>query len=186
MQHHGFEVVTPTLLRAGSEALALPLAALQETSSLKGRTVSATLTDRNERVKVGFARLADSLARTRAWPRHPWEKHRLVAMFELLPTLYLQAKGRAITKWQSFDEARDEFHGRWWPYDALELVRREWPRLRRRNLEWAATAVRNPWVAVAAWRRAPSRTPAPVDQLLTPGLLDGLLSLAATMRQRAS
>jgi hypothetical protein len=186
MQHHGFEVVTPTLLRAGTEALALPLVALQETSSLKGRIVPATLKNRNERVNVGFAQLADSLARTRTWPRHPWETHRLVSMFELVPTLYLQATGRVIPKWRSFDEVRDEFQDRWWPYDVLEDVRRHWPRVRRRNLERAVTAVRNPWIAVAAWRHAPSRRPAPLDDLLTAGLLDGLLSLVATMREQAS
>jgi hypothetical protein len=185
MQHHGFEVATPTLLKAGSEALALPVAALQETCSLNARTVSATLEDRNGR-NEGLSRLAEELERTKDWPSHPWDAHRLVAMFELLPTLYLQATGRAVPKWRSFEEARNEFHGRWWPYDVLQDVRQRWPRLHRPNLERAASVARNPWVAVAAWRRAPSRTPVPIDEVLTAGLLDGLRSLAATMKERAS
>ena len=36
MQHHGFEIVTPTLLRDASGALALPAVALAETRSLRG------------------------------------------------------------------------------------------------------------------------------------------------------
>jgi hypothetical protein len=186
MQHHGFEVVTPTLLRAGSEALALPAAALQNTRSLNGRTVSATVADRKEQSRVGLSQLAGSLERTNAWPGHPWVVHRLVAMFELLPSLYLQAKGAVIPKWRSFDAARGDFGGSWWPYDVLRDVRLAWPRLRRPALEWAASTVRNPWVAVAAWRRAPVRLPAPVDELLSDRLLDGLRRLATTMEERVS
>jgi hypothetical protein len=184
MQHHGFEVATPKLLRAGSESLALPMAALQETSSLNGRGVSAILEARNERIRTGFFQLAASLVRMNAWPRHPWEAHRLVAMFELLPTLYLQARGAEIPKWRSFEEARGQFADSWWPYDVLQEVRRTWPRLRRRNLERAACTVRNPWAAVAVWRRGPARLPAAVDDLMTEPLLEGLRSLAATMRKR--
>src|SRR5207253_10629270 len=119
-------------------------------------------------------------------PRHSWEAHRIVAMFELLPSLYLQARGAVIPKWRSFDEARDEFSSAWWPYDVLHDVRRAWPRIRSRNLERAASAVRNPWVAVAAWRRAPGRLPQPIDQLLTDRLLDGLPTLAAKMTERTA
>jgi hypothetical protein len=186
MQHHGFEVATPTLLRAASEALALPLSALEETRSLNGMTVAATLEERREQSRVGLAQLLASFERTRRWPGHPWEAHRLVAMFELVPSLYLQARGAVIPKWRSFDEARNEFAGSWWPYDVLRDVRQVWPRLRRENLERAASAVRNPWVAVALWRRAPARLPAPVGELLTDRLLESLRSLVATMKERAS
>jgi hypothetical protein len=187
MQHHGFEVATPSLLRAGSEALTLPTAALQETCSLNGTTVFATLTERSEESRVRLSQLAASLVRTSsAWPRHPWEAHRLIAMFELLPSLYLQAKGAVTPKWRSFDEARYDFGDSWWPYDVLRDVRQIWPRLRRRSLERAAYAVRNPWVAVAVWRRAPVRLPAAVDELLTDGLLHDLRSLATTMRDGVS
>jgi hypothetical protein len=186
MQHHGFEVATPTLLRAASESLALPLSALQETRSLSGRAIPATVTDRTDQSRVSFSQLATSVERARVWPGHPWEAHRLVAMFELLPSLYLQVRGAVVPKWRSFDEGRDEFGAIWWPYDVLREVRQVWPRLRHRSLEQAANVARNPWVPIAAWRRVPARLPGPVDELLTDRLLGALRSLAATMRERAS
>jgi hypothetical protein len=185
MQHHGFDVATPTLLKAGTEALGLPLAALDKTCSLNGRTVSAVLEDRKERAGIGLSQLAASLDQTNAWPRHPWKAHRIVAMIELLPALYLQARGAAIPKWRSFEVARNDFREAWWPYDVLHEVRQVWPRLRRRNLERSARLLRNPWVTVAGWCRGPARLPAPVDELLTDALLEGLKSLAATMQARA-
>jgi hypothetical protein len=186
MQHHGFEVATPTLLKAGTEALALPTMALKETCSLKGMSTGAALTDRRDQARVAFSELASSLERTTAWPRHPWETHRLVAMFELLPTFYLQAKGAAVEKWRSFEVGRAEFAHLWWPYEVLQNVRQAWPRMRFPYLERAGSVVRNPWVVVAAWRQAPLSPPPPADALLTDQLLDGLRTLVARMREQAS
>ena len=45
MQHHGFEVATPKLLLNGSDALALPPAALEDTRSLNGAGAIARLAD---------------------------------------------------------------------------------------------------------------------------------------------
>ena len=152
---------------------------------MSGSAISATVTDRADQSRAAFSQLLASVERTR-WPRHPWEAHRLVAMFELLPSLYLQVRGAAVPKWRSFDEGRDEFGSAWWPYDVLREVRQVWPRLRHRSLEQAANVARNPWVPIAAWRRVPARLPGPVDELLTDRLLGALRSLAATMRERAS
>jgi hypothetical protein len=183
MQHHGFEVASPRLLRQADEALGLPAVALSETASLRGTLVSASLAG----TRASASRLnqaATSLGRLRTWPVHPWEVHRHVAMFELLPALYLQARGTSVSKARSFEEARSGFGDDWWPYDVLADVRRLWPRMRWPPLEWSAAALRNPWVAVAAWRRLPATLPAPIRPLLTPKLLEGLQSLAASMLER--
>jgi hypothetical protein len=184
MQHHGFEIATAKLLRRGGQALALPAVALAETKSLKGTGAVACFADVRPN-RSALDALAGSLRRLRSWPAHVWEAHRHVAMFELLPVLYLQARGAWISKARSFDEARTGFGPQWWPYDVLAEVRRLWPRLRRQRLEQAASAVRNPWLAVAAWRRFPASLPSEVRPLLTPNLLDGLHSLAASMVEQA-
>ena len=49
MQHHGFEIVTPTLLRDASGALALPAVALAETRSLRGHAHRCVRPQRPER-----------------------------------------------------------------------------------------------------------------------------------------
>jgi hypothetical protein len=183
MQHHSFEVVTPRLLRQAGQALALPAAALSQTSSLNGTGISAWLPEAPDGANVDA--FVGSLCRVRSWPAHPWEVHRLVAMFELLPAVYLQARGASVPKWRSFEEARAEFNDAWWPYDVLSEVRRVWPRLRRPLLETSAKAVRNPWLALAAWRKVPASLPAPVGPLLTPGLLTALQALADSMVQRS-
>jgi hypothetical protein len=180
MQHHGFEVVTPRLLLQAEEALALPAVALSETSSLNGVSVTARFADRHSDGSA-FGALSASLRRLHSWPRHPWEAHRHVAMFELLPTLYLQRRGIAVPKWRSFQEARTEFEDDWWPYDAIAHVRQIWPRLRRPMLDCSAVVLRNPWSAVAAWRRLPVPVPAAVRPLLTPGLMEGLRELVQSM-----
>jgi hypothetical protein len=107
-----------------------------------------------------------------------------VAMFELLPALYLQGRGASVPKWQSFDLARGEFARAWWPYDVLQEVRLAWPRMRRPGVNFAAAVGRNPWAAVAAWRRLPASLPEPIRPLLTPRLLNGLQVLARTMTER--
>lgn len=184
MQHHGFEVATPKLLRVGSQALGLPAAALADTCSLKGRTLSASLWNGLD-VSEPMQALARQLISVCSWPEHVWKAHRLVAMFELLPVLYLQSRGRPVPKWQSFDEARKEFSRSWWPYDALNEVRLSWPRTRRRSLELAAALARNPWAAVAAWRRLPGRLPDKPRALLTVRALEGLRMLAQAMAEQA-
>jgi hypothetical protein len=185
MQHHGFEVATPKLLRAASEALALPAPALVETSSLCGRSVPAAVSNGFGRGREPVEALVRQLVRVRAWPRHVWNAHRLIAMFELLPVVYLQSRGRSVAKWQSFDEARKEFPDSWWPYETLNEVRLTWPRTRRRPLEISAALARNPWAAIAAWRRLPGRLPEQVLPLLTERALEGLRTLARAMAHHA-
>jgi hypothetical protein len=182
MQHHGFEVVTPRLLACG--CLRLPREALAETCSLRGTSLSAA-TQSGDRADERLVALSASLMSADSWPTHPWRTHRLVAMFELLPTLYLQARGMSVPKWKSFALARDEMRRARWPYDVLEDVRLLWPRERRRELEVGAAIARNPWVAVAAWRRLPGRPPKPVSKLLDERLLSDLRKLASTMTERA-
>jgi hypothetical protein len=185
MQHHGFEVATPKLLRVASEALALPAPALVETSSLYGCGVAAAVSNGSVRPREPLEAFVERLVGARSWPEHAWEAHVLIAMFELLPVLYLQHRGRPVPKWRSFDEARKDFPSSWWPYDVLNEVRLTWPRTRRRPLEIAATLVRNPWAAIAGWRRLPGPLPEQVRPLLTERTLEGLRGLGRAMAERA-
>jgi hypothetical protein len=184
MQHHGFEVVTPKLLCAASEALALPASALQETRSLLGTRITGIVSDDPAQSGYALDELSTSLRSLRAWPGHPWRLHVATAMFELAPALYLQARGRALAKHASFDEARRGFSDAWWPYDALNQIRKVWPRSRRSILELSATATRNPWPAVAIWRRVPAALPTPVRPLFTVELLRALQKLVGMMTER--
>jgi hypothetical protein len=102
-------------------------------------------------------------------------------MFELLPTLYLQSRHKVVPKASSFVEARADFAESWWPYDVLNEIRTVWPRTRRPLIEAGASLTRNPWTAIAAWRRLPSSVPESVRPFLTPRLLDGLQALARGM-----
>jgi hypothetical protein len=125
--------------------------------------------------------LVRRLVGIRSWPGHAWNLHRAIAMFELLPTLYLQSRGRSVPKWQSFEMARKEFESSWWPYDVLDEVRLSWPRRKRPTLEAGAAILRNPWAAIAGWRRLPGRPPEQVRPLLTERTLEGLRTLARAM-----
>jgi Nucleotidyltransferase domain len=183
MQHHGFEVVTPKLLQQARDALALPYCALLETKSLKGVGIRAQFAGDNS-LGLAFDRLSTTLRGVSRWPTHPWDVHRLLAMFELLPAVYLQRKGADTPKWESFERGRLAFAEHWWPYDVLAEVRAVWPRRRRSQLEILASTVRNPWLAVAAWRKLPVPLPAGVQSLLTPRLLDGLHVLLRLMTER--
>ena len=186
MQHHGFEVATPKLLLQGSDALALPPAALEDTRSLNGTGAIARLADGADPSKRSLAALVRTLTAVQAWPRHPWKAHGVVSMFELLPTLYLQSQATPVAKRQSFEEARPEFRAPWWAYDELLDVRAAWPRRRLRRLEHACAFARNPWVALAGWRRLPEPMPPDIRPLLTQRLLEGLQALAAQMLERAA
>jgi hypothetical protein len=184
MQHHGFEVVTPKLLLQARAAMTLPPIAFSEACSLKGTGIAARFAEM--RFDGGaFSTFTASLERVQSWPTHPWEAHRHVSMFELLPTLYLQRHDVAVPKWRSFEEARADFDKDWWPYEVLAEVRDAWPRIRRPKLEWAAEVARNPWVPVAVWRRLRVPLPPAVRLLLTPRLLQGLLRLMRVMVDRS-
>jgi hypothetical protein len=184
MQHHGFLVATPRLLRDASTALGLPAEAIETTSSLFGRLTEAIFEPANGAASERFRALARSLRRIESWPDHPWELHRTVALFELVPALYVQATGRPCAKHESFHLARETFPGQWRPYDLLDEVRRSWPREPRPALEHAASALRNPWTAVALWRRLPSAVPSSVGALLTDERLRGLQAIVASMAAR--
>jgi hypothetical protein len=187
MQHHGFEVVTPKLLRSAHAALEPPREAFAETRSLRGSQVDAWFGDvpaapaaaRRLRAMVG------TLAAVDRWPSHPWRLHAVLSMFELLPALYLQSRGRATPKWESFAEGRAELGERFWPYEVLREVRAGWPRRGRAGLELASVAARNPWVAVAAWTRARLKAPDEARALLSPECLDALQQVAGAMAGRA-
>ena len=182
MQHHGFEVVTPRLLRDASGALALPAVAVAGTRSLGGRTVVGFVhNEMAPQARDALLAITRSVGATLTWPRHPWEAHRLIAMFELLPTLYVQSHNKAVSKPDSFAEARADFVDSWWPYDVLEEIRNVWPRTRRPLLEVSTSVVRNPWVSIAVWRRVRASLPEPVRPYLTPKLLDGLHNLVRAM-----
>jgi hypothetical protein len=187
MQHHGFEVTTPGLLRTAGESLALPRVALEKTRSLRGRSVRAWFREDDGLAGQGTLReVASGVLGTETWPGHPWRVHRIVSMFELLPTLYLQSQGRAVPKWQSFAQAQAEFRAEWWPYDVLREVRSAWPLVSGRVLRAASVAVRNPWLGVELWTRLPANTPEPVRDLLSTDCLHGLHGLARRMLEGVS
>jgi hypothetical protein len=181
MQHHGFEVVTPRLLMNATDALGLPTPALQRTSSLQERTIDAKLSDERADASEALRALVAPLVRLDAWPVHVWQTHRAVSMFELVPTLYLQSTGIRVSKAESFRAARALFEEAWWPYDVLEEVRAIWPRRRFRKLETLMSLTRNPWAAVAAWRRMREPMAPEISELLSGRLLEGLQSLVQKM-----
>lgn len=187
MQHHGFEVATPKLLARADEAILLPAVALDDAKSLLGRGATACFTPLAlERQRARFLRIAQTVTAVRAWPTHPWEAHRAVSMFELLPALYLQSRGAVVAKPQSFTEAARDFPGLWWPYDVLALVRVHWPRLQAPVLATAAGTLRNPWAAIALWRRLPAKLPIGVGSLLDDACLVGLKDVVRAMEARVS
>ena len=99
MQHHGFEVATPRLLQAAGAALELPAVALVETRAVVGGQVTACYAARNQLGDPqSLRRIVGILAKITSWPAHPWALHGVVSMFELVPALYLQARGRAVPK----------------------------------------------------------------------------------------
>lgn len=185
MQHHGFEVATPKLLCNADAALELPREALERSRSLRGNPIDAGFSECGPDAAPRLQSISRWLCALPAWPRHPWRLHGVVSMFELLPALFLQGTGVAVSKATSFEVASAYFQGDWWPYDVLEQVRDVWPRRRNRRLELATSAARNPWLAVAAWARLPSAWPAGVRPLLSESCLKGLQDLARLMTAAA-
>jgi hypothetical protein len=182
MQHHGFEIVTPRLLRAAGAALEMPAVALAETRAVVGGRVTACFAPRDRLDDPQpLRRIVGALAKITSWPAHPWALHVAVSMFELVPALYLQGRGHAVPKAESFASAREEFGAAWWPYDRLNEVRQEWPAIQRPWLRRASRLLRNPWLAVAGWRRLPDRAGATMHRLLDPQCLDALHRLVAKM-----
>jgi hypothetical protein len=186
MQHHGFEVATPRLLRMANAAVALPLVALETTRSLYGRGAEAWGRDSATSAARALADLGAIVANMSAWPRHVWHVHGLVSIFELLPALYLQSRETPISKAESFEAAKHALDVSEWPYDLLLTVRSVWPRRAYRKLSLALHVVKNPWVAVAAWRRVPEPVPSAVSELLTRDLLTQLQGIALRMRERVT
>jgi hypothetical protein len=149
--------------------------------------VHAAFSDEPRETAISRLRtLALGVQRPAEWPRHPWTAHGLIAMFELLPVVYLQACGLSVAKAASFEHARTAFGDSWWPYDVLNEVRSLWPRSRRIRLEVSSRLLRNPWAAVAAWYRLPASLPVSVAPLLSQHCLVSLQALARTMLERAT
>jgi hypothetical protein len=183
MQHHGFELATPSLLRAAGDALALPAEALAETATLFGRRLPAA----SEPVTADEARrrwqdFAPHLLALRSWPRHPWSLHGAISMFALAPALFAQAAGERGPKWRSFDVGRRRFGNAWAPYDTLREVRERWPDVGPGVLAPMLRLGANPWPAVDAWRRLPVRAPQPARALLTTQTLRDLHAVVAMMQ----
>ena len=151
-----------------------------------GRATEASFDpDRSDDAGGRLGELVSGTAQLAAWPRHPWLLHGVISMFELLPALYLQARGQPVQKWRSFAGAREEFGDGWWPYGVLEQVREVWPRRPRPLLRAASSALRNPWVGIAGWRRLPAAPIEPAWNLLTSECLEALRKLAGELRERA-
>jgi hypothetical protein len=187
MQHHGFEVVTASMLGHLGDALELPAVALEGAASLKHARLQMSILGGHPGADVARRRLqaiAGAVTGT-AWPKHPWDAHRTISMLELAPALYLQARGNPVSKWQSFTEASADFPGAWSPYDRLRQVREVWPRDHQPALSALTALLHNPWAAVRAWRRLPVKRPTPVRQLLTDTLLKDLVGLVRAMAVKA-
>jgi hypothetical protein len=185
MQHHGFDVATRKLLGDTSEALALPAAALADTRSLKGLGVAGFSGTKTRTAAKGRLReLADHLETRSDWPRHAAQTHGFVAMFELVPVLFLQACGVSVPKAESFEEARTVFGRSWWPYDVLRDIRLLWPKERHLGLQAMCQIVRNPWAAVTLWHRLPVKAPASVRPLLSGRCLVALQTLMRAILER--
>jgi nucleotidyltransferase-like protein len=186
MQHHAFEVATPKLLLKAGESLRMPAVALSESRSLMGRAIGAEFdTEPSDRRSAHLSELVSVTTAASTWPRNPWRLHGLVSMFELLPTLYLQALGRPFPKWLSFAEARDHFGSAWWPYDVLRDVRGRWVRKAPPPFRATVSALRNPWIAVVASSRLPIPFGQPARRMLSRETLDALQELARKMGERA-
>jgi hypothetical protein len=187
MQHHGFEVATPRLMTRAEEALALPQTAITGARSLNGQAVDASFSNSPRFNASEMLRgLAVQALAVGSWPRHPWDAHKVVSTFELLPTAYLQAGGTFVPKSASFDTARADLRTPWWPYDALREVRDRWPEISAPELRVSSAVLRNPWLAVAGWRRLPRRLPPSIRGLLSSELLAGLRGLTERMREADS
>jgi hypothetical protein len=166
--------------------LGMPAAALSTTRSLFGVPARASVPLSMDDPGGRFQRMSGTLASIRTWPRHPWNLHRAIAMFELAPALYLQATRRTSAKHTSFALARAEFTDMWHPYDTLALIRERWPRRARPMLSLASRVCRNPWLALTLWRRLPASPPREVGQLITAECLRGLHAVVAAMSARVS
>jgi hypothetical protein len=183
MQHHGFEVVTRKLLAAGGAPLQAPAEAFLGSRSLRGAGMAVRFGQERpaEQAAERLTQIGDQLRSIDRWPGHPWRLHRTISMFELLPALFLQSRGHRVTKSESFTRARSGLQSDWSPYEQLEDVRANWPRLRRPLLELGFAMARNPWTAVDLWTRLPDRPPESVSGALTPQCLTGLHALAREM-----
>jgi len=186
LQHHGFLVVPESLLFDATHSLALPPEALDQPSSLFGRRLSLHFAPFDSVAAGRLTSLCVVLANVQSWPEHVWELHRLISMFELLPSLYLQAIGRQCAKHESFAMAREEFGSGWAAYDALAHVRESWPRERRPWLQMTAAVTRNPWAASAAFRGVRCAAPDTVKDELKDATLNALRELAAQAAAMAS
>lgn len=186
MQHHAFEVATPKLLAKAGESLGMPWVAFDGARSLLGVGAEASFfPDPPERTRGRLTHLLDGLERVDAWPRNPWRLHGLVAMWELVPALYVQTFDQSVPKALSFQRAREDFGDAWWPYDVLEQVRAQWVRSSHSMFVAASRALRNPWTAVAVWMRMPLTGRQPAASLLTDECLTALRGLARAMTERA-
>jgi hypothetical protein len=184
MQHHGLEVVTPSLLRRSGEALGMPQVAMLETRSLGGNQVESSFEGPNPGAALtSLGSLVNSTQRLEEWPDHPWHAHRMISMFELIPAVFLQATGDPTPKHESFGIAASQFRD-WWPYDRLRQVREAWPRKAAPILAAVASTTRNPWVAHSAWRQTPMPWRPP--QELDVECLDALQQLGRRMLTRAT
>jgi hypothetical protein len=187
MQHHAFEVATPKLLAKANESLGMPAVAFDGARSLLGVGAEASFfSEPTEHTRGRLTQLLDGLSSVDAWPRHPWRLHGLVAMWELTPALYVQTFDQSVPKALSFERARGDFGDAWWPYDVLEQVREQWVRSSQPMFVATSRALRNPWIAVAAWMRMPVTGRQPARSLLSDDCLTALRGLAREMTERAS
>jgi hypothetical protein len=181
LQHHGLQVATPGLLTRASAALGIPSQTLSSAVSRFGRSVRASFEPPPVSADERFRAFAAALRKTQEWPRHIWHLHRAISMFELAPALYVQGRGLRCQKHESFELARADFPDAWAPFDVLGEVRDDWPRDSQPMLQRAATVLRNPWTAAAAWRRIPAPAPKRVTQAVNADLLSGLQRVLRSM-----
>lgn len=186
MQHHGLLIIPERALRNVTQTVSLPSQSLSCAVSLLGSAVSLRADANDPYAPDRLRDMCRSLAQLERWPAHIWELHRAISMFALLPALFLQATERPCPKHESFARVRDELSEDWHGYEALDAVRSKWEQRTFLSLSTGLVVARNPWVAVAAFRRIPARASSAIVRLLGLRSLENLQRIAARMMASAT
>jgi hypothetical protein len=162
LQHHGWFVATPSLLRAYPQSL-LPLATLRDGVTALGpgrlhvRPITSRLIARRKLWSmVQVFRSLPNGGRSRT-PRNLHEEKMLLSQFMLLPSLYLQAVDRYVPKRDSFALARQLLPSAPWEImDRVSTVRLGWTQPKMGPAWQRLAEAIGPWEAQVAWRRLQS------------------------------
>jgi hypothetical protein len=189
LQHHGFFVLTQTDLEYYRQPF-YPLVLWDHTCSL--------LTDQNLELQIHPAMDAsdcrepfDTMARAIRGKvprgRRPANYYRLKALlseFMLLPALYLQAKGRDISKKESFPAAAHELGPyAWEAMEAASRMRSEWDYAPSLATRFLLRVCPFSFAITLSEKRAGRRLSPKMKQLLTEDFFEGILRLILAMER---